>query len=102
MKLKVGDTVQVLTGKDKGKKGKISKILPKDNAVIVDGINQFKKHRKARLQNEQSEIITITKPMNASKVGLVDPKKKKPTRIGYVIEKGEKKRVAKKGGGIIK
>jgi len=98
MKLKKGDTVIVLSGKDKGKTGKIERVFPQKAKVQVEGINQFKKHVKARSANEKSEIVVITKALNVSKVALVDPKTKKATRIGYKITKGEKTRVAKKSG----
>lgn len=96
MKIKLDDTVQVMMGKDKGKTGKVLKVLPRKRMVLVEGLNQFKKHIKGQVQGQKSEIVTITKPMHASKVALVDPKKKKPTRVGYKIEKGEKVRFAKK------
>lgn len=101
MKLKKGDTVQVMIGKDKGKVSKITEVIPSKNMVMVEGINQFKRHVKARVQNQKSEIVTITKPLSASKVSLVDPKKKKPTRIGYSVVNGKKERVARKSGAKI-
>lgn len=87
-----------MMGKDKGKVSKIIEVIPSKNMVIVEGVNQFKRHIKARVQNQKSEIITITKPLHASKVSLVDPKKKKPTRVGYSIVNGKKERIAKKSG----
>jgi len=85
-----------MMGKDKGKTGKVLKVLPSKNMVLVEGVNQFKRHMKGRVQGQKSEIVTITKPMHASKVSLIDPKKKKPTRVGYKFEKGKKIRIAKK------
>lgn len=98
MKLKRNDTVKILAGKDKGKSGKIEKIFESNNKIVVENINQYKRHFKARMQNQKSEILTITKPVNVANVGLVCPKCKKITRVGYSIEKGKKIRVCKKCG----
>lgn len=95
MKLKTGDLVIVRKGKDKGKTGKIVKVFAKTAQVVVEGMNQYKRHVKARSQGQTSEIITITKPLSVSNVALIDPKTKKPTRVGYRIEKGTKVRFAK-------
>lgn len=88
MKIKKGDTVQVMIGKDKGKKGEVVKVLPSKGMVVVENVNQYKRHIKGRAQGQKSEIVTITKPLHASKVSLIDPKKKKPARAGYKITKG--------------
>lgn len=96
MKIRRDDLVQIMLGKDKGKTGKVLKAMPAKNMVLVEGVNQFKKHVKGQAQGQKSEIITITKPLNVSKVSLIDPKKKKPTRVGYRIEKDKKIRFAKK------
>lgn len=99
MKLKVNDTVKVMTGRDKGKVGKIEKVFPARNMVVVTGVNQFKRHMKAKLQGQKSEIIVITKPIFVSKVAFYDAKSKKTTRIGIKIDKdGKKTRVAKRKG----
>lgn len=82
MKLKKGDNVIVTTGKDKGKKGKIMRVLPALNKVIVEGLNMVKKHQKPRRSNEKGTIISISMPMNASNVMMLDPKSGKPTRLG--------------------
>ena len=87
MKLKKGDTIKVLIGKDKDRSGKIERVFPKSDSVLIEGINQFKRHVKAREKNQKSEIVLITKPMRASKVALICPKCKKPTRVGFKIEK---------------
>lgn len=103
MKIKKGDTIKVLIGKDKGKSGKVDRIFPKKMRVLVDGINQYKKHFKARTQNpasrqggQKSEILTITKPLPVSNVALVCPKCKKPTRIGFKSVGNSKIRICKK------
>lgn len=96
MKLLKGDTVSIQIGKDKGKTGKVLKVLSKEDTVIVEGVNQFKRHVKARVQGQKSEIITITKPLSISKVALVCPQCKKNTRVGYKIDKNEKIRICRK------
>lgn len=95
MKIKKGDTVQVMIGKDKGKKGEVFRVLPSKNMVMVENANQYKRHMKSRAQGQKSEIITVTKPLHVSKVALIDPKKKKPTRVGYKIVKGQKERISR-------
>jgi large subunit ribosomal protein L24 len=98
MKIKKGDLVQVMMGKDKGKTGKVERVLPTKNTIIVEGLNQYKKHVKGLGQGQTSEIKIFSRPLPVSKVSLVDPKTKKPTRVGYTIEKNEKVRTAKKSG----
>lgn len=82
MKLKKGDNVILIAGKDKGKKGKIVKALPKDNKVIVEGLNMFKKHQKPRRQGEKGTTISLAMPIHASNVMILDPKKGVGSRIG--------------------
>jgi len=101
MKIKLNDTVKIMIGKDKGKTGKVIKVIPSKNMVMVEGVNQFKRHMKGQVRGQKSEIITITKPLLVSKVAFIDPKKKKPTRIGFKAEKGKKVRIAKKSNSII-
>ncbi|MDO8269782.1 MAG: 50S ribosomal protein L24 [Candidatus Levybacteria bacterium] len=98
LKIKKGDTVQVMIGKDKGKKGEVMKVLPSKSMVLVENVNQYKRHIKGRQQGQKSEIVIITKPLHVSKVSLIDPKKKKPTRAGYKIVKGTKERIGKLSG----
>src|SRR6185437_7939767 len=99
IKLKKGDTVQVLSGKYKGKTGKILATHPRENKVTVEGINIVKKHVKPNQANPQGGIIDLTKPIWVSKVAVVDPTAKKPTRIGYKLDdKGVKTRVYKASG----
>ncbi|HVT01581.1 MAG TPA: 50S ribosomal protein L24 [Patescibacteria group bacterium] len=98
MKLRKGDTVKILIGKDKGKTGKVEKLYPVINKVSVEGINQFKRHFKSRVQDQKSEIIDITKPVAVANVVVVCPNCKKTTRIGYKEEKGVKVRICKKCG----
>lgn len=96
MKLKKGDEVKVVRGKDKGKTGKIDKVFPKETKVLVSGVNQYKRHFKKRSQNQPSEIVTITKPLPSSNVQLVCPKCHLLTRVGFSLEGNDKIRVCKK------
>jgi large subunit ribosomal protein L24 len=98
MKLIKGDKVIVIAGADKGKTGTIQKVFPKTNKVIVDNVNVRKKHKKPTQQTPEGSIIEIFAPIDASNVMLVDPKTKKPTKIGYKEEKGKKVRYAKASG----
>jgi large subunit ribosomal protein L24 len=103
IKLKKGDTVQVLAGKYKGKTGKIVATHPFENKVTVEGINIVKKHVKPNQAYPQGGIIDITKPIWVSKVAVIDPTTKKPTRIGIKVDdKGVKTRIYKASGKEIK
>lgn len=100
--VKKDDTVIVITGKDKGKKGRIIAAYPRLNRVLVEGVNMVKKHSKPTQQNPQGGIIEQEAAIHVSNVMLIDPKSGKPTRVGYkVLENGEKVRVAKKSGEVI-
>lgn len=98
IRLQKGDTVMVRSGKDKGKTGKVLATYPADNKVLVEGINIVKKHQKPNKQYPQGGIIDLTKPIDVSKVGILDATKKKPSRIGYKVTKETKKRVLKTSG----
>lgn len=103
IRLKKDDNVMVLAGKNKGKTGKVTATHPKTNKVTVEGINIVKKHLKPNKQYPQGGIIDVTKPIDVSKVGIVDPSSKKPTRIGYKFNaKNEKVRIYKSSGKEIK
>ena len=91
IRLKKGDTVVVRAGKYKGKTGKITATHPKENKVTVEGINIVKKHIKPNQQYPQGAIVEITKPMWVSKVGIVEPTSKKPSRIKFTFDKENKK-----------
>lgn len=82
MKLKKGDNVIIMAGKDKGKKGKITRVLVKNNKVIVEGLNMTKKHQRPRRSGEKGMILDVAMPINASNVMVVDPKTGKHTRLG--------------------
>ena len=96
MKLLKGDNVKIVAGKDKGKSGKVEKVFTKTDKVLVEGVNQYKRHVKARVQGQTSEIMTITKPLPVANVQLVCPKCKKLTRVGYKMEKDKKVRICRK------
>lgn len=102
MKIKKGDTIKVLSGNDKNKTGEVLQILPKDEKLIVRGINIRKKSIKPKKQGEQGGIISLEMPINISKVALVCPKCGEHTRVGVEIVKGEKVRICKKCGANIK
>jgi len=96
--VKTGDKVVVLSGKDKGKQGKILEVSPKEGKVIIEGVNQAQKHVKPRRMGEQGGIVTVEAPMYASKVMLVCPKCSQPTRLAHKIVDGKKMRLCKKCG----
>jgi large subunit ribosomal protein L24 len=97
MKLRKGDHVRVITGKDKGAEGVVERVFPKDNKVIVSGVNTAAKHQVARRANEQSGIIDKDMPLDASNVMFLH--KGKTARLGYTTnKKGEKVRVARPSG----
>lgn len=100
MHIKKNDTVLVITGKDKGKKGKVLKVDPKKETVIVEGINIQTKHQK-QTRKAPSEIKHQEGPVHVSNVMFYDTKAKAPTRIGYKVENGHKKRVSKRTGQVI-
>ena len=96
MKIKKGDNVQVLSGNDKGKTGEVLETIPKEDKVIVKGVNIRKKHVKPKKQGAEGGIIPLECAIHSSKVNVVCPKCNKATRIGYSVEKDEKIRVCKK------
>ena len=102
MHVKKGDTVQVISGADKGKVGEILRVLPKLSQVIVKGVNLRTKHVKPRQEGESGQIATFEAPIGSSKVMLYSEKQKVASRIGYTFtEDGRKVRVLKKTGEII-
>ncbi|MFA5634984.1 MAG: 50S ribosomal protein L24 [Anaerovoracaceae bacterium] len=100
MQIKKDDTVLVITGKDKGKKGKVLKAMPKTDKVIVEGVNVQTKHQK-QTRKAAAEIKHQEGPIHVSNVMYWENKAKAPTRIGYTEENGVKKRVSKKTGQIL-
>ena len=104
MKIKKGDTVLVISGKWKGKTGKVLKAFPKENKILVEGVNIVKKHLRRRRAEEKGQIVELPKPIYISKVKLICPLCQKATRVGYKIKKeGKRKkvRICKKCGGEI-
>ena len=101
MNVKKGDTMVVLSGKDKGKQGKVLSVLPKESKVIVEKVNIVSRHTKPRKQGEEGGILKKEAPIYACKVQKVCPKCNKPTRIGHKVEGGKKVRVCKKCGAEI-
>lgn len=100
--VKTGDTVVVISGKDKGKQGKITACLPKKGRVVVEGINMVKKHQKPTQKNPKGGIIEKEAPIYASKVMILDPESKKPTRVKKVQQKdGSFVRAAVKSGAVL-
>jgi len=100
-RIKKGDTVIVLAGRDKGKKGEVLKVLPKENRAIVKGVNVVKKHQKPS-QNQAGGIITKEAPIHISNLAHIDPKDGKPTRVGFkVLDDGRKVRFARRSGEVI-
>lgn len=97
MKLKKGDNVKVLRGKERGKTGKIVQIFPKEGAVVVEGLNKMAKHAKSRKQGEKGQKIEFFAPISAANLALVCPKCSKSARVGWqVMEDGKKVRMCKK------
>jgi len=96
MKLKKGDEVIIIAGKDKGRKGKIEKIFPAERKVLIPGINTVKKHVKPKKEGEKGGIVEVAKPIDISKVALICPKCGKLTRVGYLIVENNKERICKK------
>ena len=102
MRIKKGDLVQVVTGNDKGKQGKVLKVFPAKNRVIVEKINLIKRHQRPTQTSPQGGIVEKEAPINASNVMLVCPNTKKPTRIGKeILSDGSRARVSKRSGEML-
>ena len=101
MKIRKDDKVVVLSGRDKGKEGKVLRVDPAAGKVVVEGVLMATRHRKARKQGEESGIIQMETPIYASKVMLICPKCGKPTRVGHTVADGKKVRACKKCGAAI-
>ena len=100
-KIKKGDKVVVLSGKDKGRTGNVVKMMPKDGKLVVEGVNIAARHRKPTQVNPQGGIERSEAPMHVSKVAIADPKDGKPTRVRFEVKDGKKVRVAAKSGETI-
>lgn len=101
MHVKTGDTVYVISGKDKGKTGKIVKVFPKKGKVIVEGVNVVTKHLKPTQMNPQGGVVTKPAAIFSSKVMVYDEKAGKPTRVGYKVVDGKKVRCSKVSGEVL-
>lgn len=96
MKIKKGDNIEIIVGKDKGKRGKVTHTLPRSAKVVVEGLNIRKKHMRSRKEGEQGQRVEIATPIDVSNVMLVCPHTDKLTRVGYKVEGGEKVRISKR------
>jgi large subunit ribosomal protein L24 len=100
-KIKKGDRVVVLAGKDKGRQGAVLRMLPKDERVVVEGLNMVQRHTRPTQADPQGGIKHKEAPLHVSNVALVDPKSGGPTKVGFRVEGGKKVRFAKKSGEVI-
>jgi len=100
-KIKKGDRVVVITGKEKGREGQVLQVSPKDQRVLVAGVNMDKRHTRPTQADPQGGIKNKEATLHISNVALLDPKSGGPTRVGFRIEDGKKVRVAKKSGEVI-
>ncbi len=100
-KVKKGDTVVILTGRDKGRSGEVIQVLPKEDRAFVRGINLVKKHQK-QTQNQEGGIVSKEAAIHLSNLAVADPKDGQPTRVGFrILEDGRKVRFAKRSGDLI-
>ncbi|WP_421850061.1 50S ribosomal protein L24 [Oricola sp.] len=99
-KIRKGDEVVVLTGKDKGRTGTVTQVMPKDNRAVVAGINVVKRHQR-QTANQQGGIISKEASIDLSNIALLDPKDSKPTRVGFRMEGDRKVRFSKRSGEVI-
>ena len=101
-KIRKGDKVVVLAGRDKGRSGTVSMVMPKDGRAVVDGVNIVRRHTRPSAQNADGGIISKPAPIQLSNLAIADPKDGKPTRVGFkVLDDGRKVRVAKRSGDLI-
>jgi len=96
MRIKKGDNVKILRGKDRGKNGKVIRVFPAVNKVVVENMNLVKRHKKSRRAGEQSERVTVSMPINVANVQFVCPKCSKPVRLGCKVVDSKNVRVCKK------
>ena len=96
MKIKKGDTILVVRGKDKRKKAKVLRGFPQKAKLLLEGVNIKKAHRRGRREGEKGQVVELPSPIDIAKVKLICPKCSKPTRVGYQLSQGKKKRVCKK------
>lgn len=101
MKVRKDDNVIVISGKDKGKTGKVLRVFPKESKVIVAGMNIRKVHKRATKSNQKGQIVDQAAPLHISNVMLIDPKDNKRTRVGFTQKDGKKIRISKKSGSAL-
>ena len=99
-KIRKGDKVVVLTGKDKGRTGEVVQVMPKDDKAVVRGINMIARHQK-QSASQEGGIIRKEAPLHLSNIAIADPKDNKPTRVGFELRDGKKVRIAKRSGEVI-
>ncbi|HEV7417771.1 50S ribosomal protein L24 [Tianweitania sediminis] len=99
-KIRKGDKVVVLSGKDKGRSGEVLQVMPKDDKALVRGVNIVRKHQK-QTQAQEGGIISKEAPIHLSNIALADPKDGKPTRVGFDVRDGKKVRISKRSGDVI-
>ncbi|MDK1489279.1 50S ribosomal protein L24 [Sinorhizobium sp. 7-81] len=99
-KIRKGDKVVVLTGKDKGRTGEVIQVMPKEDRAVVRGVNMVKRHQR-QTQSQEAGIINKEAPIHLSNIAVADPKDGKPTRVGFKIDGDKKVRVAKRSGEVI-
>ncbi len=96
MKIKKGDTILIIKGKDKGKKVKVLRSFPSDGKILAENVNVKKVRKKPKKEGEKGQVVEIPSAVYVSKIKLICPKCAKPTRVGYKLENGEKSRICKK------
>lgn len=101
MKIKKGDQVIITVGKDKGKKGKVDKVFPKDGTILLPGLNIYKRHMKKQSDKQPGGIVEMPRPIQVSKVAFMCPKCAKPTRIGILVSKSSKARICRKCKSVV-
>ncbi len=101
MKIKKGDNVIVISGKDRGKTGKVAKAIPSLGRVVVEGLNKIKRHEKARKSGSKGQTVEVSMPMDVSNIMIVDPKTEKRSRVGKKLVGGKYVRIARKSGSEI-
>ena len=101
MKIKRGDNIIVISGKDRGKQGKVLRVFRAEELLVIEGVNMKKRHQKPRRGGQKGQIVDMAAPIHVSNVQLVDPKTGKGTRIKMEIQKGKKVRVTKMSGVVV-
>lgn len=101
MKIRKGDTIKIITGKDNGKSGKVLKVLPQKNKILIDGLNLYKKHVRPKRQGEKGEVVSVPRPIDVSNVMLVCPNCGQAVKISYRFDNERKLRICKKCGTTI-